>query len=148
MLKEPTIIKGGTFSDMRGTLKFVNEFNFDGVKRFYLIKHPDASVVRAWQGHQFEKKYFFPISGSFVIAWVKIDNFRNPSVNLTSNYHVLSESISEIIYLPEGYANGIKALAPNSEIMVFSSMDLNESMNEKIRYPENWWFDWEKFQTK
>lgn len=142
MHEQPTIIKGGTFSDDRGLMRFVNDFRFNDIKRFYLIKHPDTSVLRAWQGHQFEKKYFYPVSGTFVIAWVKIDNFDNPSQNLVAEYHILSASSSEIILIPKGYANGLKALEPNSEILIFSDMSLEESLNEKIRFPAHWWIDW------
>jgi dTDP-4-dehydrorhamnose 3,5-epimerase len=146
MPEQPTIIKGGLFSDERGTMRFVNDFHFNDVKRFYFIKHSDTTVVRAWQGHQFEKKYFYPISGSFVVAWVKIDDFDNPAKNLKPEYHILSANNSEIISIPKGYANGLKALEPNSEIMIFSDMSLEESVNEKIRFPADWWLDWEKIE--
>ena len=145
MFEKPAIIKGGSFSDDRGLMRFVNDFRFDDIKRFYLIKHPDPSVIRAWQGHQFEKKYFYPVSGTFVIAWVKIDNFENPSLDLTCDHHIVSAEKSEIILLPKGYANGIKALEANSELMIFSDMSLEESVNERIRYPGNWWLDWGKY---
>jgi dTDP-4-dehydrorhamnose 3,5-epimerase-like enzyme len=141
-IDKPTIIKGGIFSDERGVMRFVNDFRFEDVKRFYFIKHLDTSVVRAWQGHQFEKKYFYPISGSFAIAWVKIDDFENPSNDLIPEYHVLSANNSEILSIPKGYANGLKALEPNSELMIFSDMNLEQSVNEKIRYPADWWFNW------
>lgn len=144
MSEIPKIIKGGTFSDERGQIRFVNDFHFSDVKRFYFIKHPDTSFIRAWQGHQFEKKYFYPINGSFVVAWVKIDDFENPSKNLTPEYKIISASSSEIISIPKGYANGLKALEPDSEILVFSDMSLEESLNEKIRFPANWWMDWNK----
>ena len=145
MTEIPTIIKGGTFTDERGSMRFVNAFTFPDVKRFYFIKHPDTSVVRAWQGHQFEKKYFYPITGSFIIAWVKIDNFENPSENLIPEYHLLSANNSELLSVPKGYANGLKALEPNSELMIFSDMGVEESVNEKIRYPADKWLDWSKF---
>ena len=146
MSEQPKIINGGIFSDKRGYMRFVNDFNLKDIKRFYTIKHSDTYVVRAWQGHQFEKKYFYPISGSFVVAWVKIDDFKNPSNNLVSDYHILSDSKSEIISIPKGYANGLKALEPNSEIMIFSDMNLKESVNEKIRYPAENWLDWNIFK--
>lgn len=146
MQEQPTIIKGGNFTDHRGSMRFVNDFRFENVKRFYFIKHPDTSVVRAWQGHQFEKKYFYPISGRFVVAWVKIDDFENPAMDLTADYHILSATNSEIISIPKGYANGLKALEPNSEILVLSDMDLEESVNEKIRYPADWWLNWEMIE--
>lgn len=145
MEEQPKIIRGGTFSDERGFMRYVNDFNFEDVKRFYLIKHPATSVVRAWQGHQFEKKYFYPITGSFVVAWVKIDDFENPSKDLKPEYYNLSADHSEIVSVPKGYANGLKALEPGSEIMVLSDMDLEQSVNEKIRYPAAWWLDWDKF---
>jgi len=144
MIERPTIIEGGIFSDERGSMRFVNDFRFEDVKRFYFIKHPDSSVVRAWQGHQFEKKYFYPIAGSFVVAWVKIDDFENPSEDLIPEYHILSAENSEIISVPKGYANGLKALKPNSEIMIFSDLSLEESVKENIRYPSDWWLDWDE----
>jgi len=144
MIEKPTIIKGGRFSDERGYMRFVNDFHFDDVKRFYFIKHPNTSIVRAWQGHQFEKKYFLSISGSFVIAWVKIDDFNNPSNDLIPEYHILSSKNSEIIMIPKGYANGLKALESNSEIIIFSDTNLEQSVKENIRYPSKMWLDWRK----
>jgi dTDP-4-dehydrorhamnose 3,5-epimerase len=146
MAQKPTIIKGGTFSDDRGSMRFVNDFHFNDVRRFYIIKHPNIDFIRAWQGHQFEKKYFYPIAGSFVIAWVKIDDFENPSQNLVPEYIFLSSKKSEILSVPKGYANGLKALEPNSEILVFSDMYLDDSLGENIRYPSGWWMDWEKIK--
>lgn len=145
MQEQPSILKGGIFTDHRGSMRFVNDFRFGDVKRFYFIKHPDTTVVRAWQGHQFEKKYFYPIAGSFLVAWVKIDDFKNPSRDLLPEYHILSAENSEIISVPKGYANGLKALEPNSELLIFSDMDLEESVNEKIRFSADWWLDWNKF---
>jgi len=142
MPEQPTIIKGGTFTDKRGSMRFVNDFHFEEVKRFYLIKHPDTSIVRAWQGHRLGKKYFFPVAGSFVVAWVKIDDFENPSLNLIPEYHILSTGTSEILSIPKGYANGLKALKPDSEILVLSDKNLEESVYESDRYPAKWWFDW------
>lgn len=145
MQEQPSILKGGIFTDHRGSMRFVNDFRFGDVKRFYFIKHPDTTVVRAWQGHQFEKKYFYPIAGSFLVAWVKIGDFENPSRDLLPEYHMLSTENSEIISVPKGYANGLKALEPNSELLIFSDMDLEESVNEKIRFSADWWLDWNKF---
>ena len=110
MSEKPTILKGATFTDHRGSMRFVNDFRFGDVKRFYFIKHPDTSVVRAWQGHQFEKKYFYPISGTFVVAWVKIDDFNNPSDNLIPEYHILSAKNSEIISIPKDMQMDLKLL--------------------------------------
>lgn len=146
MIEIPSIIKGSSFLDQRGSIRFVNEFHFEGVKRFYSINHPDPGVIRAWQGHQLEKKYFYPLAGRFVVAWVKIDDFNAPSKSLIPEYHILSAQNSEILSVPKGYANGLKALEPNSELMVFSNLDLNDSVKENIRYPADWWLDWGKIK--
>lgn len=143
MLEQPTIIKGGVFTDHRGTMRFVNDFHFEKVKRFYMIKHADISVVRAWQYHRFERKYFYPVRGRFVVAWVKIDDGRKPSVNLNPEYHILSAEKSEILFVPGGYANGLKALEPDSEIMVLSDKRMDEAVKENIRFPAEWWLNWD-----
>jgi len=147
MIEKPAIIRGGSFVDERGCMRFVNDFRFDDVKRFYFIKHPDTAIIRAWQGHQFEKKYFYPVSGSFIVAWVKIDNFYKPSNDLIPEYHILSAENSEIVMIPKGYANGIKPLEPDSEVMIFSEMELEESVREEIRYNSELWFDWDNLSS-
>jgi dTDP-4-dehydrorhamnose 3,5-epimerase-like enzyme len=80
------------------------------------------------------------------VAWVKIDDFTSPSINLKPEYHILSSETSEIISIPKGYANGLKALEPNSEILIFSDMNLEESEKEKIRFPAERWMDWSRFE--
>lgn len=143
---KPTLLKGGTFRDERGTLSFVNEFDLSPVKRMYTIIHPDKSIVRAWQGHQHESKWFKCIKGRFVVAWKKIDDFSNPSPLPPPEHTILDNNQPEILFIPPGYANGLKALEDNSEIIVFSDYNLGESLNDKIRYDKNLWFDWNKFQ--
>ncbi len=140
---KPKIIQGGIFTDHRGTMRFVNDFKFTDVVRFYFIKHPDVNFVRAWQGHKHEQKWFYPVSGSFVFAWVKIDDFNNPSKDLIPEFHIISSDKSELIHIPKGYANGIKALEPDSELMIFSDMELEESVKDNIRYKSELWFDWQ-----
>ena len=139
---KPSIVEGGIFSDARGNISHVNSFNFNEVKRFYTIHHPDLSVIRAWQGHQFETKYFYVIQGAFTVAWVEIDNWKNPSQNLKADSIALTADNSRILIIPPGYANGIKALLNDSKIIVFCNFALQESLDEKIRFDSNLWFDW------
>jgi dTDP-4-dehydrorhamnose 3,5-epimerase-like enzyme len=69
-------------------------------------------------------------------------------MDLIPEYYILSASNSELISIPKGYANGIKALEPNAELLIFSDMNLEESVNEKIRYPSEWWLDWNNLTVK
>lgn len=136
------LIKGNTHTDHRGTVRFVNDFTFDGIKRFYTITHPDTSTIRAWQGHKLESKYFYVTKGSFLINWINIDNWEKPSKDLKINTHTLSENQSEILIIPPGHVNGFKALEPDSTMMVFSDMLLEDSKKDDYRFPaEMWLFD-------
>ncbi len=144
-MRKPTLLKGGTFTDERGTLSFVNEFDLSPIKRMYTIIHPDKTVVRAWQGHQQESKWFKCIKGSFVVAWKKIDDFSNPSPFPPPEYLILNDTQPEILFIPLGFANGLKALEDNSEILVFSDHILGDSLDDKIRFDKDLWFNWNQF---
>lgn len=133
------LIKGNIHIDQRGIVRFVNDFHFENVKRFYIITHPDTSTIRAWQGHRLETKYFYVTKGSFLINWIKIDNWQQPSKDLQINTHTLSDTQSEILITPPGHVNGFKALEPDSTMMVFSDMTLEDSKNDDYRFPQDYW---------
>ena len=137
-----TLLKGNTFTDTRGSLHFVNEFDFPGVQRFYQIIHPDTSVVRAWQGHQVEHKYFYVVRGSFAIAWVQPDDWVQPSAQLPAYYEVLKAGTPAVLSVPPGYANGIKALEKDSVLMVYSNLNLEQSAEDRWSYDPALWLDW------
>jgi len=139
----PYLITGDSFTDSRGNLRFVNDFDFSDVKRFYQIENSSIDIVRAWQGHKTENKYFFVTSGSFIICCVKIDDLENPSKNLPVEKHILSADKSKILMVPAGYANGIKALEKGSKLIVFSSNSLEDAEDDDYRFDSNMWFDWE-----
>lgn len=141
--EEPAIIKGGAAFDDRGSLKFINDFGFEGVKRFYLIENNKVDFVRAWHGHQKEAKYFFPVSGSFICGAVRVDDWDNPSDNLDVSRHVLSADAPSILAIPPGYANGLMSLRPGSKLMVFSTTTLDESKGDDFRYSARKWDIWD-----
>jgi dTDP-4-dehydrorhamnose 3,5-epimerase len=142
-MDKPVLIEGGQFSDERGSLRFVNSFDFKDLKRFYIIEQP-KNFVRAWQGHKIENKYFYVISGSFLICGVKIDDWENPSSDLKVHEYHLSEKESQIFMIPGGYANGFKALEDNSNLLVFSNLSLEESKQDDYRFDKSMWKNWDK----
>lgn len=144
-MNKPEILEGGIYSDERGELIYNNNFDLSVVKRMYIIKHTDTAVIRAWQGHKQERKFFKCIRGSFVVAWKKIDDFENPNTSMDAEFLVLKESENIVISIPSGYANGLKAMLPGSEIMVFSDHALGASLDDKIRFDKNLWLDWSQF---
>ena len=139
------LIAGNIHQDNRGIIRFVNDFQFENVKRFYTIYHPDVSVIRAWQGHKLERKYFYVAKGSFLINWIEINNWEKPSKDLTINSKVLSDKESEVLLIKPGHANGFKALEDNSIMTVFSDKTLEESKADDYRFDLEYFNDWKKF---
>lgn len=133
------LIKGNIHEDHRGIVRFVNDFHFENVKRFYTITHPDTSIIRAWQGHKLETKYFYVTKGSFLINWIEIDSWEQPSKDLFINKHMLKATQSEILIIPPGHVNGFKALEADSILMVFSHMLLEDSKNDDYRFTQDYW---------
>lgn len=139
---KPKLLEGGIFSDERGQLSFVNDFNASEIKRFYMIAHPNTSVVRAWQAHQFQKRWFYCTQGAFDVRLVALsENTQQGELPYVERV-VLSVQKSEILEIPEGYAHGFRALQENSKLLVFSNFGLDEFADDMIRFPSDQWTDW------
>ena len=135
-------IEGGISVDYRGRISHVNDLDMSEVERFYIIHQKDTSIIRAWHAHQYEKKWFYAVKGSFTTAFVKIDDWENPSPDLKPEVFHLSAAESRVLYIPEGYANGIKAEEPDSILMVFSNKVLSEAVYDSWRYDSKMWMNW------
>lgn len=135
----PKLIAGGNFSDHRGTLSYVNDFSFKDIERFYIISNSDAHPLRAWQGHKLDAKKFYCLSGSFNIHFVKIDDWDNPSKDLTIETVTLSATESNMLHVPAGYANAIQSLEPDSKLISFSTLPLSNVTEDDVRYEANYW---------
>lgn len=80
-----------------------------------------------------------------MISWVLIDNWENPSTNLKPEYTILNAEDPKILIIPPSFANGIKALQPNSILKIFSNLSLKESENERWSFDSTLWFNWQNF---
>ncbi|TCK67803.1 dTDP-4-dehydrorhamnose 3,5-epimerase [Winogradskyella wandonensis] len=138
----PEIITGGSYSDNRGLLQFFNEFDMSEIKRMYFTTHFNTNVIRAWQGHKIESRWFRCVRGSFEVKLVKIDNWETPDDNLKVNEYTLSSNKEEILYIPNGYVNGFKALEENSKLMIMSDYGFQEIEDDYVRYDQNKWTTW------
>jgi dTDP-4-dehydrorhamnose 3,5-epimerase len=126
-------------------LNYCNSLILNKYNRCYIINHPCTNKVRAWQAHPEEGKCFIPIKGKFLISWVEIDDFNHPSKTLKAESLILDSSNKKIVEIPKGFANGLKALEPNSEVIIFSEFSLKDSEKDNIRYDSNLWFNWNKY---
>jgi dTDP-4-dehydrorhamnose 3,5-epimerase len=120
------LIKGNRFVDNRGIIRFNNEFDMTAVKRMYLIE-PTPYLIRAWQGHQIENKWFSVVSGSFEVQIVSMTDLS------VKKSFILSEDLDEVLKIEAGFYNGFKALEPQSKLMVYSDKSLSNSLNDDYR---------------
>lgn len=138
----PTLFEGGLGVDDRGSVAFINGFDFEGVRRCYLVANHAAGFVRAWHGHRREAKYVTCVQGAAVVAAVEIDNWDAPSPALTPVRHVLSASRPSVLFIPAGYANGFMSLTGDAKVMFFSTSTVEESRADDVRFDARLWNSW------
>ncbi|WP_281671707.1 dTDP-6-deoxy-3,4-keto-hexulose isomerase [Rikenella microfusus] len=138
-MSEIRILQGGIFRDHRGELAHVNDFHLEGAHRYYVIKHDSTEVIRGWHGHRFEAKWFQCLRGGFRLAFVQPDDWEHPSLDLVPEVFTLTAGRSELLCLPAGYANCIRATEPDSILLVFSGKVLDEAVHDSWRWEPAMW---------
>jgi dTDP-4-dehydrorhamnose 3,5-epimerase len=138
----PTLIEGGLGVDDRGSVAFVNGFDFTGVRRFYVVANHERGFVRAWHAHRREAKYVSVISGAAVVAAVHIDDWQEPSRSAEVHRYVLSAARPAVLFIPHGYANGFMSLTADTRVAFFSTSTVEESRDDDVRYDARYWDAW------
>lgn len=126
------LIKGDLAVDDRGTVTFVNDFDFKDVKRFYMVSNHSKGFVRAWHGHRKEGKYAFVVNGAVKLAVVNMDSEAG-------TIHVLSANKPQVLWIPPGYYNGFKTLTEDAQIIFFSTVTMDEAKDDDYRMPADTW---------
>lgn len=135
-MSEVKIINGGIAVDDRGSVSFVNDFNFADVERFYQVENHSLHFIRAWHGHKKEGKYIYVAKGSVLLGAVNLDTEEITRV-------VISSKVPKVVWIPPNYANGFMNLEENTIIQFFSTSTLEESLNDDIRYKWDKWNIWD-----
>lgn len=138
-IKLPNLIKGGIHTDERGQISFVNDFKFDIIERFYIICNSDEYPLRGWHGHKIDNKFFYCVHGKVRVHFVKIDNWESPSKDLQIENILLTSEESNILHIPEGYANAIEFLESSSKLISFTTLPLTNVEEDSVRYPFDYW---------
>ena len=120
---------GGVAVDDRGCLKYINDFDFEGVKRFYQVENHERGFIRAWHGHKKEAKYAYVAKGS---AWIGVIDMEEDVLVET---FVLSDKSPKVLYIPPGKYNGFQSLEEGTIIQFFSTATIEESRGDDIRLP-------------
>jgi len=140
---KPVLIAGGLAADDRGELTFVNDFRFEGVKRFYTVSNHRQGFIRAWHGHKRESKYVTAVSGAALVGAVCIDNWEQPSRELHVERFVMSAHRPSVLYIPAGHANGFMSLTADLKLIFFSTSSLEESQGDDFRFDSRYWDIWQ-----
>jgi len=145
-MQSPRLIEGGLSVDDRGSVGFVNQFGFEGVKRFYIVSSHRVGFVRAWHAHRREAKYVMSLAGASIVAAVGIDDWEFPSKNLPIERYVLSADKPALLYIPPGFANGSMTLTSDAKLLYFSTSSVEESQQDDIRYDAYYWDAWKTLE--
>ena len=140
--QRPRLLAGGLNVDDRGTVRHVNAFDFDGVKRFYIVENHQAGLVRAWHGHRREAKYVTVLTGAALVAAVAIDDWEHPALDMPVERFVLSASNPTVLFIPPGHANGFMSLTADARLAFFSTATLEESRADDVRFSARTWNPW------
>lgn len=133
------VFEGDVFVDDRGTLRFVNNFGFTDIKRFYQVENFDKNMVRAFHGHMKEGKYFYVPAGTILLCAAPMSDTKNPSKQVEIERIVLSSKKPRTVFIPAGYANGFRSLEKNTVVVIFSTSTLEESKGDDYRFPYDYW---------
>ena len=134
----PKIIKGNSFTDIRGTIYFNNSFDTSEIKRMYIIQNSSVNVIRGWQGHKVEQRWFSSLQGEFEIHLIKVDNWETPSKDLQSIKYNLSSDKMNVLHVPPGYVSSIRSKESASKLLAMSNYGIEE-IKDEYRY-ENEYF--------
>ena len=152
-MKEPTILNGGLAVDDRGSVSFVNDFDFKTIKRFYQIQNHRRGFIRAWHGHKKEGKYVYVAAGTALVGAVPMPEYRfddkigaevEVEKDTTPRTFVISAKSPKILNIPPNYANGFMNLEDNTIIQFFSTSTLEESLDDHIRFEHDKWDIWKE----
>ena len=141
--EEPRVIAGDVVVDDRGTVAFINAFDFQGVRRMYFVSNHRPGFVRAWHAHKREAKYVMAVQGAALVGAVRIDDWTSPSPDLPVARFVLSEHKPALLHVPPGYANGFMSLTADAKLLFLSTATLEESRDDDYRFPARLWDIWQ-----
>lgn len=134
----PRLVKGGIAVDDRGEVLYCNDFEFYGVKRFYVVRNHRAGFTRAWHGHRQEHKWAMCWQGAAIIGAVNVQDMDNPlpSFRYKGNRHrfILSAAQPAMLHIPPGHANGFKTLTADTVLVFYSSATLKGGTEDDYRF--------------
>jgi hypothetical protein len=132
-MRLPDLLEASASHDQRGLLYGWYSFDLKPIVRVYAIEPANTKIIRAWQGHFKECKWFYAASDSFKVQTILIDSSGKPDSDQRRKW-MLNAADSPILAIPGGFLNGFSALEESSRLLVFSDLDLEASKADDIRF--------------
>jgi hypothetical protein len=129
----PQLIKGESHEDFRGGLIYNNDFEASAIKRIYVIKNKNIAIIRAWQGHKIEQRWFSAMKGSFKIELIAIADWSQPNKKSERLEFVLRAKKLDVLHIPAGYVSSIQSLEEGSKLLVMADYLMGE-LEDEYRY--------------
>lgn len=129
MESKPSILKGNSHTDERGTIIYNNDYDASAIKRIYFIENKNLTFIRGWQGHKVEQRWFSAVQGSFKIEVISIDDWDNPIIKNRETFVINSENL-DVLHVPKGHITSIQSLEIKSKLMAMSDYNLGEIKDE------------------
>ena len=130
----PVFIQGGSYIDVRGAMRFCNDFDMSAVKRFYTVSNSVECPVRGWIGHKRETKWFFPIKGTTIIVVEGFNHEMHESHEKSVDEFELNANDPKVLKVPPGNWFCIQQ-SGDAEVMVFSDCKVGEFDGDDFRRP-------------
>jgi dTDP-4-dehydrorhamnose 3,5-epimerase-like enzyme len=127
------LLEGKKHHDDRGIITFNNDFDASRIKRIYTIENHSTDFIRGWQGHKVEQRWFACMKGSFEISVIAVDNFTNPSKDLTIQKYLLKDDVLTYLHIPAGCITAIRARKGESKLLVLADYEMGE-ISDEYRY--------------
>ena len=131
------LLEGNRFEDERGIITYNNDFDATKIKRIYTIENHSTKYIRGWQGHKIEQRWFACMKGSFEISVIVVDDFNQPSKNLTIQKYILTDEVLTYLHISAGCITSIQSIVPQSKLLVLADYALGE-INDEYRFDLNY----------
>lgn len=128
----PQVINGGAHADVRGLLRFCNDFDLSAVRRFYTIANSAARPRRGWIGHRKENKWFFPVRGETTIVVLPMADASTNPTHYSRLHYTLRAETPAVLKVPCNNWFYIEQ-HDGAEVMVFSDCKVGEYENDDFR---------------
>ena len=129
---KPELIYGEIYSDERGKIFHINNFDLSPIKRMYSIENINKSQLRGWKGHLIENRWFYCQIGEIEIHVIQIKSMETNKPEIEK--FILSDKNLNVLFVPKGYATMIRQKKIKSRILAMSDYLIDECNDDHHRW--------------